>query len=175
MKFLNTFMLVTFFSAQVFAAQFSPVSKLDSSSAQKLAQAGLSIVSNQDVFGDNGAVVAFSFTRKATEADMSTVKQLSYKFGANSDDSQEDFQNASVKNIIDFAFTAIEIQEGENENAFKIARANLTVALNAIKADRTLRIYGNQHADEDGSWNILFVFDSKNNQVVMVKIGYSGT
>jgi len=175
MKFLNVIVLVSIFSAQVFAAQFSQISKLSSPAAQKLAQAGLSIVKNPDVFGDSGKVIALTFTRNASESNMATMKQLSYKNGANSDDSQIDFKNAGVEQIVDFAFNAFGEYGADNDAAFKTARSNLAAAIKAIKADKTLKIYGNQHADEDGSWNILFVFDTTTNQVLMVKIGYSGT
>jgi hypothetical protein len=175
MKFFSAIVLASIFSAQILAAQFSQIGKLSSPAAQKLAQAGLSIVNNQDVFGDNGKVVALTFTKKSTENNMATTKQLSFKNGANSDDFQKDFKRTNVKEICDFAFNAIENGESENEAAFKAARINLTAALNAVKADKTLEIYGNQHADEDGSWNILFVFDTITNQILMLKIGYSGT
>ena len=94
MKILSAIILSSIFSAQVSAAQFSPISKLSSPAAQKLAQAGLSIVKNEDMFGDNGKVSALTFTRKATESNIATVKQLSYKNGGNSDDSQEDLLSA---------------------------------------------------------------------------------
>ena len=175
MKFLSAMIMASLFSTQLFAAQFSPIRKMSSPAAQKLAKAGLSITKNEEVFGDVGGVVALTFTRKATETNMATMKQLSFKNGATTDDSQEDFKTASVKEIVDFAFYAVENQEGDYQAAFTTARSDLTKAVNAIKADKTLEIYGNQHADEDGSWNMLFVFDSKTNQVLMVKIGYSGT
>ena len=175
MKFLYVIALTSLFSTQVFAAKFARVSKLSSLSVQKLAEAGLKIVKNEEVFGDNGSVDTMSFVRKSTETNMASMKQLSFQNGANTDDSQEDFQNATVKKIIDFAFYAVENQEGEYEEVFRAARKNLTDALNVIKADKTLKIYGNQHADEDGSWNMIFVFDTENNQILMVKIGYSGT
>jgi hypothetical protein len=175
MKILSAIILSSIFSVQVFAAQFTTISKLSSPAAQKLAQVGLSIVKNEDMFGDNGSVSTLAFTRKATESNMATVKQLSYKNGATSDDSQEDFKNVSTDKIIDFALFALAIQDEDQENAFKVARSHLTTAINAIKADKSLEIYGNQHADEDGSWNILFVIDTKTNQVLIVKIGYSGT
>jgi hypothetical protein len=103
------------------------------------------------------------------------MKQLSFINGATVDDSQENFRNSSVKQIVDFALYAVENQESEYEADFKTARANLTAALNAIKANKTLEIYGNQHADEDGSWNMIYVFDTKTNQVLIVTIGFAGT
>jgi len=175
MKFLSAMILASLFSAQVLAAHFSPVPQMSSQNAQKLSKAAIGIINNKNVFGDSGAIKVFTFTRKSTETNLTTTKQLSFIHGATSDDNQEDFKNADVKKIVDFALFAIENQENENANEFKIARSNLTAALKAIKADKSLEVFGNQHADEDGSWNILFVFDTKTNQVLMVKIGYSGT
>jgi hypothetical protein len=175
MKLLSSIIFVSLFSTQLFAAQFSKISEISSPAAKILARTGLNIVKNQEVFGDVGRVVALNFTRKVTETDMATVKQLSYKNGATSDDYQEDFQNVSVKKIVEFALYAVENQEADYAADFKAARINLTNALNIIKADKTLKIYGNQHADEDGSWNILYILDTKTNQILVVVIGFSGT
>lgn len=175
MKTLLILALSCLVSAQVFAAKFSPIIKVSSASSQRLAEVGQKIVENEEMFGDSGAVEAFSFSRKDTESDRSTMKQLSYKNRATSDDTQVDFLGKSTKEIVNFALYAVENQDNEEAKDFIAGRLALTEAINAVKADKSLKIYGNQHADEDGSWNILFIFDTKTNQILMVKIGYSGT
>jgi hypothetical protein len=176
MKHLG-FALSMIFSTTVFAAKFAPVPTVHSPTAQKLAEVASSIAKDGTTFGDAGAVAVYAFTRNETERDFTTIKQLSFaKAGATADDHQEDFQNQSTAQIVKFALDTLrEDQEEINTPAYKAAASGLTAALDAIKADPGLKVYGNQHADEDGSWQILYVVDATAHQILMVKIGYSGT
>ncbi|WP_374076786.1 hypothetical protein [Bdellovibrio bacteriovorus] len=175
MKLLG-FIATIAISVPTLAAKFAPIANVNSVPAQKLAAVVQVINQNEQAFGDAGNVSAYVFSRKATETDAKTVKQMSFaKGGANTDDDQRDFQNTSVSKIVEFALYAVEIQDQDYEAEFKSARENLTKALTAIKADPTLKIYGSGHADEDGSWQILYIIDTKTSQVLMVTIGFHGT
>lgn len=175
MKLLG-FIATIAISVPAFAAKFASITNVNSAPVQKLAVVAEVIAQNEDVFGDAGDVSAFVFSRKATETDAKTVKQMSYaKGGATSADDQRDFQNVSVSEIVEFALYAVEIHDQDYEAEFTSARANLTKALTAIQADPTLKIYGSGHADEDGSWQILYIIDTKTSQVLMVTIGFHGT
>ncbi|NUM88646.1 MAG: hypothetical protein HUU37_05535 [Bdellovibrionales bacterium] len=47
--------------------------------------------------------------------------------------------------------------------------------MNTVKADRNLKIYGTNHANEDGSWQILNVLDKENQEVLLIRLGWYGT
>lgn len=176
MKFLGLILVSVLFSGQVFAAKFVSISNVKSLTSQKLARAAAVIINNESVFGDAGSISAFSYVQKSTELTGTMIKQLSFaKGGATTDDTQVDFSNQSVGKIVDFALYAVENQETEDEPAFKTAQVQLAMALKNIQADPNLKIFGSGHADEDGSWQILYVVDTTSKQILMVKIGYFGT
>jgi hypothetical protein len=86
-----------------------------------------------------------------------------------------DFNNTNVSKIVEYSLYAVENVEGDAPEAFKAARTLLTEALLDIQADSSLKVYGSGHADEDGSWQNIYVIDSKNNEVLKFTIGYAGT
>lgn len=176
MKFLAMLIVSTVLSGHALAANFMPVNRINSVPAQRLAAVASVIIRNKDSFGDAGRIEAYSFVRKNTEQNHNTIKQLSYaRGGATVDDTQLDLQKATIPQIVEYAFFALENGDQENDRAFQSGKANLANALKAIKADSRLKLYGSGHADEDGSWQILYVLDTTVNQILMVKIGYNGT
>lgn len=176
MKFLATLLVTTIISGQALAANFMPINNINSVAAQKLAAVGVAIAKDKDTFGRASKVAAFSFVKKNTEKDHSTIKQLSFaRGGATTDDTQMDLQAASIPQIVEYAFYAIENGDQENDRTYQSAKAGLANALRAIKSDSRLKLFGSGHADEDGSWQILYVLDTTSNQILMVTIGYYGT
>jgi hypothetical protein len=121
-------------------------------------------------------VKAFSFTRNATELDANTIKQLIFvKGGATTEDTQFDLVDLSAADTVKYVLLAVEGQENEFGADFKAAITNLTAALKTIKADKQLKVFGSGHADEDGSWQIVYILDTVANEVLMVTIGFTGT
>lgn len=167
------FLLTLILSSQVFAAKFTAAQNINSGPAQKLADV-VNWINQQQPDWDAGNVLALNFTRSASEKNATTKKQLSYaKGGATVDDTQKYFQGQDVATIVDYALFAVE--NGELEEEVASYRQALTAALNDVKADSTLEVYGSGHADEDGSWQILYIFDTTTNQVIFLQIGYHGT
>lgn len=164
-------------TTQAFAAKFQIQSKMTSAAAQKLSSVAARIVGNETAFGDAGIVAAYHFTRKPTEVDLNTVKQLNFaKAGQNSDDdgaaeAQDWTAERLANHLLDFTSQV----DPEFEAAFESARRNLASALKAVRANNGLKIYVTNHADEDGSWQVLNVLDLRNQQILLVKIGYYGT
>lgn len=176
MKAFSLILLSALFSTHVFAAKFKTIPNVSSTAAQKLSSAAAGIVGQQEIFGDSSTVLALSFERKLTEADAQTIKQLSFmKAGANSDDGHDELTSANLKDIVSYALYAIENQESEYPTEFTKAQQDLTEALKYIKADRKLKIFGSSHADEDGSWQVLYILDTVKKEVLLVKIGFWGT
>lgn len=176
MKFLAMLIVTTVLSGHAVAANFMPINQIKSVPTQRLAAVASVIIRDKDTFGDAGRIEAYSFVRKNTEQNHNTIKQLSYvRGGATVDDRQIDLQQASIPKIVEFAFFALENGDQDNDRTFQAGKQNLANALRAIKADSRLKLYGSGHADEDGSWQILYVLDTTANQIMMVTIGYYGT
>jgi hypothetical protein len=167
--------LLFFASASTFGATFEPVKTMTSSAAKKLAAAVDSIAKNEKVFGDDSSSAAYSFTRKKSEQDLNTVKQLNHAYGGifSGDPAGESIDSKSPGELASYLLHAVENMSGEE--GYDEGAALLTEALEAVKADPDLKIYGTSHADEDGSWQIINLFDVKRHQILLVRIGYNGT
>ena len=174
MKLLSLTLAMTLMGSSVFAAQFKSA-RMQSVAAQKLAQAAATIARDQENFGDAGTIKSVVFVRKTGEADRNTIAQLNHIYGGlNSDD--QGALDMSRKSAHDLATHLLSFNsQYEDENAYVRALNSLTDALEAVKADKNLRIYGTNHADEDGSWQIIDVLDIKNHQILFIRLGYSGT
>lgn len=160
-------------ATSAFAAKFTPV-KMKSAAARELQQTVNTLIKGEGIFGDAGFAKSYSFTRKATEVDLQTMKQLNFaKAGLNSDDKGAIlFQSKSAKQLAEYLLEALRFEESSPHDD---AVETLSDALSAVKAERNLVIYGTNHADEDGSWQILDILDTKNDEVLIIRIGYHGT
>ncbi len=158
-----------------FGAKFKVVSEMTSKDAQGLFEVVDEIVENPNTFGDVSMVSAYSFTKKKSEEDLNTVKQLNHiHAGLNSDDiGAAALDEDPVEDLADHLLAADSAPE--NEKAYAAAKAQLVKALKAVKTDKNLKIFGTQHSDEDGTWQVLDIFDAENQEVLFIKIGYSGT
>ncbi|MBY0517070.1 MAG: hypothetical protein K2P81_09190 [Bacteriovoracaceae bacterium] len=175
---MKTFVLVfsILISTQTFAAKFTGIKKMKSSAAQSFALMVESVVKDEATFGKASSIDMLSFSRKSSETDEKTIKQLSYvRGGANSDDNHDVFDNASIEVMVEYVLEAVSNIESDYETQFASARKTLAAGLKKVKADKNLKILGSGHADEDGSWQILYILDSKNSEILMVTIGYFGT
>lgn len=164
-------------TSSAFAAKFASVTQMKSSAAEKLALIANALIANQPAFGDAGSVAEFSYTRKASEQNLNTVKQLNHAWAGifSGDDAGSEVGSLSTEQLVEDLFYAIENIEGDYPQEFAKARADLSSALAAIKADPTLKIYSAVHGDEDGSWGVINVLDEKNSEVLLIRIGFSGT
>jgi hypothetical protein len=174
---LVSFLVVAGFSTSALAAKFTPVKPMKNAAMEKLAQVVESMNKDEESFGDAGSVVRVTFTRKPTEQDLNTVKQLNFQQGDlfHGEVGAVSLDGKSADEMIAHILYAVENVEAEREAAFAKAKKQLKPALRAIKRNKSLKIYGAGHADEDGSRQILNVFDTKNNEILFVMIGYHGT
>lgn len=163
-------------AAPAFAAKFRLVPSMESPAARALSKAAAEIIKDDVVYGDASGISAFGVKRAATEKDVNTMKQLNFaKGGVNSDDSNgELLDGATAEELADFLLEAVS-RDPEDEVAFAKARLELIKALEGVKASPGLKVYGATHADEDGSWQILDIFDVAARQVLFVRVGYYGT
>jgi hypothetical protein len=167
--------LAILIATPAFAAKFRPTEKMKSTAAQGLEKVATEVVKHKSTFGDAGMVTAYTFTRDESEADLNTAKQLnSQKGGFNSDDLRaEDMSKESAASLADYILSAN--SQPDDQAAYDTAHQNLERALNLVKRDSTLKIFGASHADEDGGWQILDIVDLNSKQVLFIKVGMNGT
>ena len=169
--------VIVFSSVPAFAAKFTSTIKMKSAALEKLARVADAINANEEVFGDAGSVAKFTYSRKASERNLNTIKQLNHAWGGifSGEEAGAEAGSLSPQQLVEGLLYAIEDQEGEYPEVFGKAKADLISALAAIKADSSLKIYNTAHGDEDGSWGIINILDEKNSEVLLIQIGFSGT
>lgn len=156
------------------AATFKRISKMTSVQASDLAKTVSRKIKNEGAFGDIKVVAAYSFTRKPTEQDLNTVKQLNFAKGyLNSDDAGATARDQDSEEIARLFLG--ENLEPDYEDIYNDAVEDISIAIDAVKAKRSLKIFGANHADEDGTWQILNVLDTRNKEILFLRVGGSGT
>ena len=159
------------------AAKFESSSKMTSPAAQKLARLVNSLRADKATWGDSTGARAYSFERNDQEEDINTAKQLNKaKAGLNSEETGAwSLQGKSAKAMAEHLLANYEVHDEDFEKARRSVAAQLMLALEAIKEDRRLKVFGAGHSDEDGTWQILNVLDTKNDEVLLITFGFSGT
>ena len=155
------------FANSVFAAKFEKIPAMKSVSARILAAVASKMARNQDVFGDASYVHAFSFT--GGEEVVPSMEQLNRGSKVNL------MQGKSAVVLAGHLLENLSQPDDDQEQAVAKARVDLEKAFRAVKADKSLKIYGASYGNEDGSWQILDILDTTNSEVLFIKIGYSGT
>jgi len=174
-KLFNVLMILAALSApDAFAAKYMTVAKASNPSVQKLVANLAQTLRDKKRFGDVSFVRTFSFDRSQSQTDLNVVKQLNHMYaGLNSDDSAgKSFENKSAGQLTDSLF------ENSTDNDASVidgAKYEFRELVLAVKNDRALQIYGTNHSDEDGTWQILNILDTENDQVVLIRMGFSGT
>lgn len=148
---------------------------MKSAAAQHLAKVAEAVVRNEKTFGDASKVEVYAFTRKSSERDLNSIKQLNFRrAGLNSDDiGAKEMQTLSAEQLAEHLLNAN--SQPDDQNAFDKAKSELEAAINLVKSDPQLQIYGTNHSDEDGSWQVLDIIDTSNQEILLIKIGYNGT
>lgn len=180
MKLLQSVLLciATIAAAPAFAAQIKLAPATKNASLRNLAIALQPLAKKSSVYGDQTRAATYDYSSVATEPAINTVKQLNFmKAFLNSDDSGADLmQNKSPAALVAHLLDLVDgYVPDESEAEYAQIKANLLRALTAVKADSKLKIFGTNHADEDGSWQILDVLDTENHQILLLKVGFKGT
>jgi hypothetical protein len=163
-------------SPSVFAAKFSSLSQFKSPTVQALAEIGQQAASNSQVFGDASEVIAVSVQRKSTEQDINTVKQLniSNRVGDYQDNDGTDVKDQTPEQIVDTLMMAMSNTDSDSAPEMLKARSDMASVIAEIKKDPSLKMYTAGHGDDDGSWSGLDVLDTANNELLVIKIGFTG-
>lgn len=174
----NLVIAISLMATTVFGANFKPVKRLGSAAVENLSKVVDQVTQNESIFGDSSFGEGFSFTAKEGEEVLNTIKQLNRKRGdLNSDDkSAIDFEGKSAEQLVEHLLYAFSNSvDSDQEKAFNEAKAKLTNALRRVLSNKTLKIFGTNHADEDGSWQIIDVLDTQRSQILFIRFGYFGT
>lgn len=191
-KFLVLCALVLSFSGQeAFAAQFTAITKLKNARLEKFSKTLSTTLADEILFGDASMVTAFSFKRNANEQNLATLKQLNVaKHGvwANDGETTSLETRTSAKAIIDEmltdggsrSFSEITgwFESDEQRKAYYDGRYAMIMGLVAATdnfSDSSIIVYASGHSNEDGTWWILNLLDTKNQQILSFQIGSHGT
>lgn len=165
-------------SHSAFAAKFAKTPNMSNQAAQSLQKLAAKLAKNKNLYGDMGYVSAFNISDNESQEAIKTAKQLNHMKGNlnSDDDSGAGYNNISATKIAEGVFEYLNgFDSDESEKAHQENLVNLVEALDAVKADRDLMIFGTMHSDEDGTWTILDIVDTKNNQILFIQLGFSGT
>jgi hypothetical protein len=180
-KILFSCILALGFASSAHAAKFKSLRSLSNPALEEIANSAEKFFKDEETFGDCSSVQAYSFVRKATEKNLNTMKQLNIaKAGVWADDDEETAlanPRAESKELIKILFENVNYEE---EQTVKLAPAMQELSELLDKAsnsrrNKNLEIYESGHANEDGSWRVLDLLDTKNNEVLLIRVGFCGT
>lgn len=171
-------------STSVFAAKFTPIKTMKDTKLEKLSEIFARATKNEEIFGDCGGLNAFKVTKKADEANLNSMKQMHIAYGGLFAGNDETTYRENPKNTTGITRTLLshdsDMDYLDEEQKVIYDKANVDVskaiysATNALK-DKTKEIYSAFHSDEDGTWAILSIYDTKNQEVLMMQVGGCGT
>lgn len=178
MKNIALFGLITVltsaFAQPASAAQFKKITNMDNDAAQSLVAVAKRMARDENKFGSNSYTTAYLVSNNENQSTLNTAKQLNHMNGNlnSDDDSGAGYNNFSATQIADSMLEYLnDFDKNENRDIYD----ELVGAIEDVKADSNLKIFGTMHGDEDGTWTILDIIDTKNNQALYVQLGYSGT
>jgi len=173
MKFLVT-ALALFVATQAHAAKFESIHKFKNAALEELAQAAMPVAKDQKNFGDAGKLSSFSVERDKSEEDRGTAGQLNHRMRSKDDDDGHttDMNSQSAKEL---AETLVPTDSGSENETTKKVRAELEEAFGAVKKVKSLKIFGASHSNEDGTWQVIDVLDTRNNEILFIESGSVGT
>ena len=177
-KILFSCILALGFASSAQAAKFSTLKKLKNPALAKLSAFAKTFVDNEDTYGDCTSVGTYSITRKTTETNVNTLEQLNVaKAGLWHDEDPKTAlvkEDATEQEIVVALFDTL-LRDSENEASVKPTMTQTEKLLEKVRKDARLEVYETNHANEDGSWAILNVLDTQNEEVLLIRIGFCGT
>ncbi|MEO5667267.1 MAG: hypothetical protein ABIR96_04335 [Bdellovibrionota bacterium] len=175
---ITTFILGAAGSAE--AATFKAVKTLKNASLQKVAVFAGSFEKQKDLFDDCTKVESYSIARKQSEENINTIKQLNISrnglFYSDGETPVAVRSDTTIDTLITTLFS--DLSQGENYASLAPTQKKLadlvTQATGKLDAS-SLELYEANHANEDGSWNILDILDTENEEVLTIQVGGCGT
>lgn len=163
------------------AATFKSLPELSRPVIANLADVTGSILAkNGGIYGDASAINAYAYTKKSSERDINTVKQLLMKKGLANTEDLNHVTTAHPFKTKELALSTLvlngELNHLDEDDQKKVSAdaEKLTAALN-ITATSGVRFFTAGHADEDGTWNLLIILDQENQEVLVLSFGFRGT
>lgn len=186
--------LLTLTSLSTFAAKFKYETKLKSAALEELGADVEKLIAQHlvddktiTISSDVQDIFRISFVRKPQESNISTVKQYAIgKLGQYPDDEMgetaSEIKSKNPQEIIDnLLYTFIEFADSYEEQdlaTVKSLHSELTEKVSSLlkRSDASqISFYSGNHSDEDGTWGILILVDEKTQEILSLKLGFSGT
>lgn len=171
-------------SSGAFAATFTVVNKHKDAKLETLSKVFAKATRDEGIFGGCGDLQSYKIAKKETESNLNSMKQLHIRNGGLQPSNGE--TAARTKPTNSFSATRALLSNDSDmdwldEDQKKIYEQSLTDVSDALyKAtgalkDKSKELYTSYHNDEDGSWTILSVYDTKNQEVLYMQVGGCGT
>ncbi len=188
MKYL--LLIVLFCTTLVLASSFKNIKKLSNIKLNSISDVAKEVVSNDKIFGDCGSVDVFKIKKTKYERNINTIKQLlvvSKKLDAGNDEQEyvseikptETF--SMTKTLLDFTMdNQVEdwLNNEEDFSTYKDYEKRLANSL-YLSTDKLtnshLRFYQSIHSDEDGTWNSLVIYDTREQEALVLTVGFCST
>jgi hypothetical protein len=171
------------FSSEVAnAAQLQAIRAMSAPRMNTLLQDARKLINRNGPAGDCSRVGAWKIvSRRTTESNQATAKQLIHKLNLLTGDEQSVADRVRSPNADRLALEMITIQglspiEDRNDpaQAKRLVRA-LADALSPVVRQVGVEFYEGVHSDEDGTWSITTLVDDRKGEILIMVAGYCGT
>lgn len=171
-------------SSGAFAAKFTAIKKHKDAKLDTLSKVFSASTKDEKIFGDCGSIQSFKIEKKKTEANLNTMKQLNISRGGIWHSEGETTYSLKPKNTFSPTRSLLSSDSDNDwldEDQRKVFEAAVEAVANAIYdatnglKDKTKEFYTSSHSNEDGTWSILEIYDTKNQEVLLMQAGFCGT
>lgn len=171
-------------STGAFAAKFTIIEKHKDTKIQALSSVFAKATKDKNIFGDCDDLASFKVEKKETESNINTMKQFHIINAGIFDDNGETTTLVKLKDASKISRTLLAHDsdyDWMDDNQKVIFEGAVTKIANSLKSatgalnDKTKELYETLHSDEDGTWSVLSIYDTKNQEILMMKVGFCGT
>ncbi len=176
-------MLALFFLSSLPSANAASFSRLTAMTDSRLeAAAGLyakEIKAGQLVLAECSSLLRLKVTKRPTEPNLNTMKQLAVMKGGlyHSDGETVGRVLGPTPGIVEELVMMSgnrEFQDEDEETATRRFMASFSRLLTKAESVKT-EMYRGIHSFEDGTWGLLLIYDTRKQEVLLLKAGYCGT
>lgn len=174
-------LLLILSTSSVFAARFSPITEMSNSKLESVSQKYELEMENGGymALGDCSSLTRLKITKNASELNINTMKQLSIRTGnVNHLDGEVISRDQSapakiVKDLVEMHGYR-DFQDAEEESESRAFMTSFTKVLESASSSK-VEFYSTVHSYEDGTWGLLHIYDTQNQEVIVIKAGICGT
>lgn len=185
MKVFHLVLLCAFVSSSAFAAKFKKIDQMTNTKLRAVETAAFGIFQDDQIYGDASGVSTMRYEKATSEKLLNSMKQFNIKYYSMVPSNGETTSTATYANAgqminymmdDDHGGTIEDYLDDEQKVTYKADMKELGGALKAMLASGAkLKIFNAQHSDEDGTWWVLNIVDTENQEILTLQRGANGT